>query len=231
MKGCFFNMGKTYIEINNYKKIIKGNIILSDINLKLERGKVYGFKGKNGSGKTMLFRAISGLIRATEGEIIVDGKKIGSDICFPENLGILIENPGFLPDFTGFKNLKYLAEINKKIDDNKIKSTLEAVGLDSEDKRKFKKYSLGMKQRLGVAQAVMENPDIIILDEPTNALDIDGVKLINKIILELRDQNKLILLSNHDKEEMEMVADEIYTIYEGKITEHVVLNREAIANE
>jgi ABC-2 type transport system ATP-binding protein len=224
-------MGKTYIEINNYKKIIKGNIILSDINLKLERGKVYGFKGKNGSGKTMLFRAISGLIRATEGEIIVDGKKIGSDICFPENLGILIENPGFLPDFTGFKNLKYLAEINKKIDDNKIKSTLEAVGLDSEDKRKFKKYSLGMKQRLGVAQAVMENPDIIILDEPTNALDIDGVKLINKIILELRDQNKLILLSNHDKEEMEMVADEIYTIYEGKITEHVVLNREAIANE
>jgi len=231
MKGCFFNMGKTYIEINNYKKIIKGNIILSDINLKLERGKVYGFKGKNGSGKTMLFRAISGLIRATEGEIIVDGKKIGSDICFPKNLGILIENPGFLPDFTGFKNLKYLAEINKKIDDNKIKSTLEAVGLDSEDKRKFKKYSLGMKQRLGVAQAVMENPDIIILDEPTNALDIDGVKLINKIILELRDQNKLILLSNHDKEEMEMVADEIYTIYEGKITEHVVLNREAIANE
>jgi len=231
MKGCFFNMGKTYIEINNYKKIIKGNIILSDINLKLERGKVYGFKGKNGSGKTMLFRAISGLIRATEGEIIVDGKKIGSDICFPENLGILIENPGFLPDFTGFKNLKYLAEINKKIDDNKIKSTLEAVGLDSEDKRKFKKYSLGMKQRLGVAQAVMENPDIIILDEPTNALDIDGVKLINKIILELREQNKLILLSNHDKEEMEMVADEIYTIYEGKITEHVVLNREAIANE
>jgi ABC-2 type transport system ATP-binding protein len=224
-------MGKTYIEINNYKKIIKGNIILSDINLKLERGKVYGFKGKNGSGKTMLFRAISGLIRATEGEIIVDGKKIGSDICFPENLGILIENPGFLPDFTGFKNLKYLAEINKKIDDNKIKRTLEAVGLDSEDKRKFKKYSLGMKQRLGVAQAVMENPDIIILDEPTNALDIDGVKLINKIILELRDQNKLILLSNHDKEEMEMVADEIYTIYEGKITEHVVLNREAIANE
>jgi ABC-2 type transport system ATP-binding protein len=224
-------MGKTYIEINNYKKIIKGNIILSDINLKLERGKVYGFKGKNGSGKTMLFRAISGLIRATEGEIIVDGKKIGSDICFPKNLGILIENPGFLPDFTGFKNLKYLAEINKKIDDNKIKSTLEAVGLDSEDKRKFKKYSLGMKQRLGVAQAVMENPDIIILDEPTNALDIDGVKLINKIILELRDQNKLILLSNHDKEEMEMVADEIYTIYEGKITEHVVLNREAIANE
>jgi ABC-2 type transport system ATP-binding protein len=224
-------MGKTYIEINNYKKIIKGNIILSDINLKLERGKVYGFKGKNGSGKTMLFRAISGLIRATEGEIIVDGKKIGSDICFPENLGILIENPGFLPDFTGFKNLKYLAEINKKIDDNKIKSTLEAVGLDSEDKRKFKKYSLGMKQRLGVAQAVMENPDIIILDEPTNALDIDGVKLINKIILELREQNKLILLSNHDKEEMEMVADEIYTIYEGKITEHVVLNREAIANE
>lgn len=224
-------MEKAYIEVRNLKKIIKGNIILSDINLKLQRGKVYGFKGKNGSGKSMLFRAISGLIKATEGEIIINGKKIGSDISFPENLGILIEHPGFLPDFTGFKNLKYLAEINKKIDDNKIKTTLEAVGLDTKDKRKFKKYSLGMKQRLGVAQAVMENPDIIILDEPTNALDTDGVKLINKIILDLRNQNKLILISNHDKEEMEMIADEIYTIHEGKITDYVVLKKEAMANE
>ncbi|MDF2504705.1 ATP-binding cassette domain-containing protein [Clostridium sp.] len=224
-------MEKAYIEVKNLKKIIKGDIILSDINLKLQRGKVYGFKGKNGSGKSMLFRAISGLIKATEGEIIIDGKKIGNDISFPENLGILIEHPGFLPDFTGFKNLKYLVEINKKIDDNKIKITLEAVGLDPEDKRKFKKYSLGMKQRLGVAQAVMENPDIIILDEPTNALDTDGVKLINKIILNLRNQNKLILISNHDKEEMEMIADEIYTIHEGKITDHVVLKKGAVENE
>lgn len=224
-------MERAYIEVKNLKKIIKGTTILSDINLKLQRGKVYGFKGKNGSGKSMLFRAISGLIKATEGEIIIDGKKIGSDISFPENLGILIEHPGFLADFTGFKNLKYLVEINKKIDDNKIKTTLEAVGLDPEDKRKFKRYSLGMKQRLGVAQAVMENPDIIILDEPTNALDTDGVKLINKIILNLRNENKLILISNHDKEEMEMIADEIYTIHEGKITDHVVLEKEAVANE
>lgn len=221
-------MGKEYVEINNYKKVIKGNTILSDINLKFQRGKVYGFKGKNGSGKSMLFRAISGLIKATEGEVMINGKKIGRDISFPENLGLLIEYPGFLSDFTGFQNLKYLADINKKIDDNKIKNTLEAVGLDPEDKRKFKKYSLGMKQRLGVAQAVMENPDIIILDEPTNALDIDGVELINKIILELRNQNKLILISNHDKEEMEMIADEIYTIHEGKITDHVVLRKENI---
>ncbi|WP_035289338.1 ATP-binding cassette domain-containing protein [Clostridium sp. KNHs214] len=221
-------MGKEYVEISNYKKVIKGNTILSDINLKFQRGKVYGFKGKNGSGKSMLFRAISGLIKATEGEVMINGKKIGRDISFPENLGLLIEYPGFLSDFTGFQNLKYLADINKKIDDNKIKNTLEAVGLDPEDKRKFKKYSLGMKQRLGVAQAVMENPDIIILDEPTNALDIDGVELINKIILELRNQNKLILISNHDKEEMEMIADEIYTIHEGKITDHVVLRKENI---
>lgn len=221
-------MGKEYVEISNYKKVIKGNTILSDINLKFQRGKVYGFKGKNGSGKSMLFRAISGLIKATEGEVMINGKKIGRDISFPENLGLLIEYPGFLSDFTGFQNLKYLADINKKIDDNKIKNTLEAVGLDPEDKRKFKKYSLGMKQRLGVAQAVMENPDIIILDEPTNALDIDGVELINKIILELRNQNKLILISNHDKEEMEMIADEIYTIHEAKITDHVVLRKENI---
>lgn len=224
-------MTKSYIEVNNYTKVIRNNIILSDINLKLQRGKIYGFKGKNGSGKSMLFRAICGLIKATKGEVIIDSKKIGSDVSFPESLGVLIESPGFIADFTGFKNLKYLADINKKIDDNKIKITLEAVGLDPEDKRKFKKYSLGMKQRLGIAQAVMENPDLIILDEPTNALDSDGVELVNKMILKLRNENKIILIANHDKEELEMVADEIYTLHDGKITDHIVLNKEIIANE
>lgn len=217
-------MDKAYVEVKNLKKIIKGNVILSDINLSLNRGMVYGFKGKNGSGKTMLFRAISGLIRATEGEIVVNGKKVGSDISFPESLGVLIEYPGFLPDFNGFKNLKYLADINKKIDDVKIKSTLKAVGLDPDDKRKFKKYSLGMKQRLGIAQAIMENPDLIILDEPTNALDDDGVELINNIILELKKQNKVVLISNHDSEEMESVVDEIYTIKGGRLAGHVKLD-------
>ena len=224
-------MNDICVEVKNFKKILKGNVILSDINLKLYKGKVYGFKGKNGSGKSMLFRAISGLIKPTEGEVIVNGKKIGKDISFPENLGILIEYPGFLPDFTGFKNLKYLADINKKINHDDIKSTLKAVGLNPEDNRKFKKYSLGMKQRLGIAQAVMENPDIVILDEPTNALDSDGIQLINKIIQDLKNQNKLILISNHNKEEMEMIADEIYTIHEGKLIDHIVLKKGGYKNE
>lgn len=224
-------MNDICVEVKNFKKILKGNVILSDINLKLYKGKVYGFKGKNGSGKSMLFRAISGLIKPTEGEVIVNGKKIGKDISFPENLGILIEYPGFLPDFTGFKNLKYLADINKKINHDDIKATLKAVGLNPEDNRKFKKYSLGMKQRLGIAQAVMENPDIVILDEPTNALDSDGIQLINKIIQDLKNQNKLILISNHNKEEMEMIADEIYTIHEGKLIDHIVLKKGGYKNE
>lgn len=221
-------MEKYYVEIKKLTKEIKGNLILSDINLKLERGKIYGFKGKNGSGKTMLFRAICGLIKATEGEITVDGKVMGKDISFPENLGVLIEYPGFLPNFTGFKNLKYLADINGKIGEEEIKEAIRKVGLDPEDKRKFKKYSLGMKQRLGIAQAIMENPDLVILDEPTNALDADGVNLINSIIKDLKKQNKLILLANHDKEEIEGISDEIYTIQLGKITDHQVLQEKAI---
>ena len=216
-------MQQSYIEIKNLKKVINGNIILSNINLKLERGRIYGFKGKNGSGKTMLFRAICGLIKASEGEIVIDGKIIGKDISFPENVGVLIEYPGFLRNFTGFKNLKYLADINGKINDKEIKNTLKIVGLDPEDKRKFKKYSLGMKQRLGIAQAIMENPDLIILDEPTNALDIDGVDLINTIIIDLKKQNKTILIANHDKDEIEMISDEIYTIQQGEIIYHEIL--------
>jgi ABC-2 type transport system ATP-binding protein len=216
-------MQQPYIEIKGLSKIIRGNRILSNINLKLERGKIYGFKGKNGSGKTMLFRAICGLIKATEGEIIVDGKVLGKDISFPKNLGVLIEYPGFLPNFTGFKNLKYLADINSKIGDKEIKETLKAVGLDPEDSRKVRKYSLGMKQRLGIAQAIMEQPDLIILDEPTNALDVDGVKLINNIVIELKKKNKIVLIANHDREEIEMISDEIFTIQQGEIIDYEVL--------
>jgi len=222
------NTKQSYIEIRNFSKIIRGNIILSDINLKLDRGKIYGFRGKNGSGKTMLFRAICGLIKSSGGEIIIDGKTLGKEISFPENAGVLIEYPGFLSELTGFRNLKFLAEINDKIGDDGIKNSLKKVGLDPEDKRKFRKYSLGMKQRLGIAQAIMENPDLIILDEPTNALDIDGVELINNIIFDLKKQNKIILIADHDKEDLEMLCDEIYTIQLGKITNHEILRENNI---
>lgn len=215
---------KAYVEIKNLSKIIKKNTILSNINLSLYKGKVYGFCGINGSGKSMLFRAISGLIKPTEGEVMINGKVLGKDISFPEKFGMLIENPGFLPNYTGFQNLKYLADINRIIDDNKIKEILSSVGLSPNDKRKYKKYSLGMKQRLGIAQAIMEDPDLIILDEPTNALDDDGQKIVRDLILDLKKKGKLILITNHDRAEMEKVADEIYTIKQGKIVDQLILN-------
>ncbi len=210
-------MGNTYIEIKNVSRAIKNNLVLDNINLNIEKGKIYGFRGKNGSGKTMLFRAISGLINIDEGEIIIDNKVLGKDISFPESLGVLIEYPGFLPNLSGFKNLKYLADIKKIVSNDDIEMAIKNVGLDPKDNKKYRKYSLGMKQRLGIAQAIMENPDLIILDEPTNALDIDGVKLINDIILDLKKQGKTILIANHDKEELENVADEILLIDRGRI--------------
>ncbi|MFR1709711.1 MAG: ABC transporter ATP-binding protein [Clostridium sp.] len=220
-------MEQAYIEIKNVTKEINGNLILNDINLNFYRGKIYGIKGKNGSGKTMLFRAICGFIK-TEGAVIVNGKQIGKDGSYPENVGVLLENPGFLPNYSGFKNLKYLAEINNKISDTNIKNILKEVGLDPEEKKSFKKYSLGMKQKLGIAQAVMENPDIVILDEPTNALDEESVKKINSMIAKLKEDNKLVLISNHNREELEMICDEIYTMENGKICNHLVVSEEDI---
>ena len=216
-------MKDNYIEITNLTKKIAGNIVLNNINLSLEKGKIYGFRGKNGSGKTMLFRAICGLITSSIGTVKVNNKIIGEDISFPESIGILIEHPGFLNDLTGYKNLKYLADIKRQIGDNEIKEALKKVGLDPEDKRKYKKYSLGMKQRLGIAQAIMERPELIILDEPTNGLDSDGVMLLNEIILDMKKENKIVLIANHDKEELEMIADEIYRIDKGEICQHYIV--------
>ena len=210
-------MNKAYVEVKNLTKVIKGSEILSNINLNLDKSKTYGFMGKNGSGKTMLFRSICGLIKPSKGEVIIDGKVLGKDISFHKSVGVLIEYPGFLSNLTGFENLKYLADIKGEIGKEQIVRALEDVGLDMNDKRNFKKYSLGMKQRLGIAQAIMENPELIILDEPTNALDIDGIKLINNIIRELKKKNKIILIASHDKEELELISDEIYTVDGGKI--------------
>ncbi|SHH95543.1 ABC-2 type transport system ATP-binding protein [Clostridium collagenovorans DSM 3089] len=209
-------MKEAYIKLRNVNKQINGNIILNSINLDLFKGKIYGFKGKNGSGKTMLFRAICGFIKV-EGSIIINGNDIVKSGVYAENVGVLLENPGFIAGYSGFKNLKYLSEINNKIDDNKIKEVLKAVGLDPEDKKAFKKYSLGMKQKLGIAQAIMEDQEIIILDEPTNALDEESIEKLNKIILGLKEKGKIILLSNHNSEELEEICDEIFKIDSGKI--------------
>lgn len=206
-----------YIEINNLTKKIRGSIILQNINLRFESDRVYGLKGKNGSGKTMLMRAICGLIKASEGTIDINGKILGKDISFPESVGVLIENPSFISNYTGLKNLQVLASIQKKIDRNKICDTLQNVGLDPNDNRTYKKYSLGMKQRLGIAAAVMEEPDLILLDEPINALDEAGIKQVRNILNQQKERGAIILVACHDAEELELLSDEIIIISEGKI--------------
>lgn len=192
--------------------------VLDNINLKLQSGKIYGFVGKNGSGKTMLMRAICGLINPTSGEVVIDNKVLGKDISFPDNVGILIENPGFIPSYSGFKNLKYLARIKNKISDDDINSVISMVGLDPEDRKSYRKYSLGMKQKLGIACAIMENPNLLILDEPFNALDEETVDNIRNIIKSKKNKENIIILSCHDSEEIENLCDEIIEIKLGKIT-------------
>lgn len=206
-----------YIKVEKLSKEIKGQVILDEINLSLEKGKIYGFRGRNGSGKTMLFRALTGLIRPTSGTISIENKMLHKDISFPESVGILIEYPGFIPEYTGFSNLKLLSMIQQKISDDDIRVAISQVGLDPNDKRKFKKYSLGMKQRLGIAQAIMEKPDLLILDEPTNALDEEAIDMICNLLLALKKEGKTILIASHDRETLQKVSDIIYYIDSGKI--------------
>lgn len=210
-------MSEYIIEIKDYSKSIKNNAILKNININLERGKCYGFVGTNGSGKSMLFKAICGLIKSKDGYIKVNGKIIGKDVDFPSDIGALIEYPGFLENFSGFQNLKYLAAINNKINDEEIKECITLLGLDPYDKKKVKNYSLGMKQRLGIAQAIMENPSIIVLDEPMNALDKDCVKLVREIIKDMKKSGKTILLASHNVADINLLCDEIFEFNLGVI--------------
>ena len=211
----------TVVRLEDYCKSFKSAEVLKNIDLTLEIGKVIGLKGKNGSGKTMLMRAISGLILPTSGKVYINDKELGRHISFPPSIGILIENPSFISNYTGFKNLKILASIQNRISDDEIRDAIRKVGLDPDDKRTFKKYSLGMKQRLGIAAAIMERPDIVILDEPINALDEAGAGLIKGLLDELKANGSLIIIACHDTEELNYLSDEIYEIYDGEITGHI----------
>ena len=211
----------TVVRLEDYCKSFKSAEVLKNINLTLESGKVIGLKGKNGSGKTMLMRAISGLILPTSGKVYINDKELGRHISFPPSIGILIENPSFISNYTGFKNLKILASIQNRISDDEIRDAIRKVGLDPDDKRTFKKYSLGMKQRLGIAAAIMERPDICILDEPINALDEAGAGLIKGLLDELKANGSLIIIACHDTEELNYLSDEIYEIYDGEIPGHI----------
>ena len=205
------------IQVENVSKTIKGNMVIDCVSAEFSSGKVYGLQGINGSGKTMLMRLISGLIYPTEGRIVIDGKILGKEIAFPESIGILIENPAFLDNYSGFANLKLLASIQNKIDDKQIYKTLERVCLEPDSRKKYKKYSLGMKQKLGIAGAVMEKPEFLILDEPANALDKEGIERLKKIVQEEKERGALIILSCHDSALLEAMADVIYSMENGRL--------------
>lgn len=204
------------IIIENLSKTIKNNKILDNVNLTFESGHVYGLVGRNGSGKTMLLRAICGLIFPDSGKVIIDGKQLHKDISFPESCGIIIENTDLLPNFSAFDNLKMLLEIKNTANDNMIKSAIKSVGLDPDSKKKVKTFSLGMKQRLSIAQTLFEDPDILLLDEPTNALDEDGVNDVRRILLEQKKKNKLIIIASHNKEDISLLSDTVISVSNGR---------------
>lgn len=204
---------------NSVYKSIKGKSILSNINLDLKSGTVYGFVGRNGSGKTMLFRALSGLMKIDSGEINCDGNVLGKEISILPSLGIVLENAGLYPEFTGLMNLSLLAKLNHKIEEDDIVRAIKRLGLDPSDKRPYGKYSLGMKQRIVLAQAIMEKPEVIMLDEPTNALDENGIIDIREIILQEKERGALILIASHNKEDISLLADEVFYMSEGRISE------------
>lgn len=206
-----------YVEMKNVSKTINGNIILDRINCSMDQGMIYGIRGKNGSGKTMLLKALSGIAKINEGEITVGGKCLGRGHEFPEDVSALIENPGFIGNYSGLKNLNILADIRKRISEESIISLMEKFHLDPASKKKVKKYSLGMKQKLGIIAAVMESSKLILLDEPTNALDTESVAVLNEIIFAEKKKGSTIIITSHDFDELKCVADYIFEMENGKI--------------
>ena len=206
------------IEVKSVTKVLRKITVLEDVNLILESGTIYGLRGVNGSGKTMLMRLIAGLIRPTRGEVFLDGKQLGKDLSFPPDMGMLIENPAFLDGYTAAQNLRLLAGIRKKVTEERIREVLEQVGLGWEDKRKYRQFSLGMKQRLGIAGAVLEHPQLLLIDEPTNALDTDGVEMVQELLLEEKKRGALIVLACHDFSILQSLSDVLYSVKEGRVS-------------
>jgi len=207
------------ITVKKLSLTIKKTEILKNIDVAFDSGKIHGLIGRNGSGKTMLMKCICGFVRPTEGEIFVAGKKIGRDLDFPDNTGIIIETPGFIPYYSGYKNLKLLADLKNKIDKQRIRNTMVQVGLDPDLKRHVRKYSLGMRQRLGLAQAIMENPELLILDEPMNGLDKEGVADMRQYLLDLKEKGKTILIASHSSEDIDILCDTVSEMDKGVLKE------------
>ena len=192
--------------------------ILRDVSAQFEEGQIHGIVGRNGSGKTMLMKCICGFIRPDSGKILVDGKQVGRDVDFPPDLGLLIETPGFIPYYSGLKNLELLAAINRRVSKERLNACMEQIGLGDAKNKRVSKYSMGMRQRLGIAQAIMENPRLLILDEPLNGLDEQGVEDIRALLLELKSQGKTILLSSHNREDIDLLCDSVCKMEGGVLT-------------
>lgn len=212
-------MKEVLVKVEHAIKKYGSQTVLQDVSLEVEKGNMIGIVGRNGSGKTVLFKAICGFVPLDEGEIMVNGKVIGKDVDMAQNVGAIIENPGFLPNYSGKKNLQFLAKIQNRIGEKEIVQAIRQVGLDPDSKKGVGKYSLGMRQRLGFAQAIMENPDILILDEPMNGLDKHGVEEMRKLLLSLREQGKTILIASHNPLDIDVLCSRVYEMDEGILTE------------
>lgn len=206
------------ISVQSVSKSFGQERVLKSVTRDFEKGKIHGIVGNNGSGKTVLMKCICGFLIPTEGEVIVNGKRVGKDVDFPPDLGLIIETPGFLPNVTGLKNLEILASLNKKIGLREIAASMRAVGLDPSMNKPVGKYSLGMRQRLGIAQAIMENPSLLILDEPLNGLDKHGVREMRQLIKGLKEQGKTILLASHNQGDIDELCDTVCEMDAGVMT-------------
>ncbi|SES01961.1 ABC-2 type transport system ATP-binding protein [Gracilibacillus ureilyticus] len=211
------------IEVSNVTKAFKGLTIFQGIHVQFEKGRIYGIVGPNGSGKSVLFKLICGFIRPDSGEVLIHPDYQEKGANFPKNIGIIIDRPGYLDNITGFENLKRLAIIQNIISDQEIRQALQTVGLDPDAKQKVRNYSLGMKQKLSLAQAIMENKEVLILDEPFNALDQDSVSNIRQLLLDFKSQGKTIILTSHNQEDIDLLCDEVYRINQQKLEKVVEL--------
>ena len=215
------------IIIDDVSKNIKKLPIITNVSLHLESGKIYGLRGKNGAGKTMLLRLICGLVLPTSGKITIDNLELGKDLSFPDSLGILIENPGLITNYSGIKNLMTLASIKDEIDQHTIIDLMNYFDLDPNDNKKVKNYSLGMKQKIGIISAVMENPKIILLDEPLNGLDEESTQKVLDLLTNRKEKGALIIVASHDKEELDFLADEIIEMKTGKVLRQYGVDKNA----
>lgn len=206
-----------YIELNNITKRFNGQTIFENINMNIEKGKTVGLIGGNGSGKSVLFKIVCGMVKPDQGTVTINGIQLGDKIDFPQNVGVFINSPGFIGIYSGFKNLKFLADIKNEISDGQICDAMIKVGLDPNNKNKVDNYSLGMKQKLGLAQAIMENQEILVLDEPFNSLDFQTYNDVKEIIQSLQSEAKTILLTSHNYADIEQLCDEVYIIENHKV--------------